>query len=383
MRVLAITLLYPTAAAPHHAAFMPDRLRALARHAQVTLLLPQQTFPLAGLVGRAPSPPLAPGDDLELACVPFTALPRVARDRRPQQIQHSLLREARARHEAEPFDVVLGHFLYPDGVAAAKVAQALGLPLVLVAHGSDVHQHCAVPARLKQVAWALAHTDRLVVVSADLGRKMVAMGLPVGQPEVIACGYDPQLFHPRPRTEARARLGLGPDRLVVFIGALRHIKRVDVILGALAKLPGVRLALVGGGELAPQLADQARRLGLTQRVQWVGAQPHEKVPDWVAAADALVLASDREGTPTILVEALALGVPVVATAVGGIPDLVGDAGRLVPPGQADALAAALAATLDDPPEPATLQARVADLTYDAVGAREYAVLAAACAAHKA
>jgi glycosyltransferase involved in cell wall biosynthesis len=133
--------------------------------------------------------------------------------------------------------------------------------------------------------------------------------------------------------------------------------------------------VVGGGAEAPRLAAQARRLALGERVLFAGPQTHDRVADWMAAADAVVLASEREGTPTTLVEALGMGVPVVATRVGGIPDLVGPVAPLVEPGNPAAFAAAVATALADPPAAAALRARVAHLAWPSIGAAEAEFLA--------
>ena len=272
------------------------------------------------------------------------------------------------------WDVVLGHFLLPDGVAAARLADALGLPVVLVAHGSDVHTKATDPRWRADLTWALGRARGLIVVSDDLRRRLDELGLPLPPSVVLPCGYDPALFEPRDRDTARSRLGLDAGRWLVFVGALRRVKRLDVLLRALVDLPDARLAVVGDGDQAGKLRVLARSLGLDARVHWAGARPHHQVPDWLAAADAVVLASDREGTPTILTEAMAMGRPVVATAVGGIPDLVGDLARLAPPGQPVALAQAIEETLAAPPSSDRLRAAVAHLTIDEIGRAEAAFL---------
>ena len=352
---------------------MPGRLGALGRLAEVRAVLPYRTLPGARLLRRERPWPEA-GDHYTIQRVPFSALRGLGRDRRPAAMVRACRETIASLQAASPFDLVLGHFLYPDGVAAARLAQELGLPYVLVAHGSDVHSHCGVPARLTQVREAATGAGALIAVSEPLRQRMIELGLPAESAAVLPCGYDPELFRPRDRGAARRELGLGDGTLILFVGMLRAIKRVDLVLSALAKLPGVQLAIVGDGELREKLANQARQLGLERRVRFAGPQPRERVAVWMSAADALVLASDHEGTPTVLVEALAVGTPAVATAVGGIPDLLGDLGTLVPPNDSAALAARLQATLAAPPAPDRLYQRVSRLSQPEIAKSEFEVL---------
>ncbi len=369
MRVLALTTLYPTPDAPHRAGFMPGRLAALAAHVDLVAVVPEQTFPF-----RRARPSETPQAPWPLYRPTFFGIPGVGRNRRPAAIERGAWPLVQQLHGAQPFEVVLGHFLYPDGVAAARLAARLGLPWALVAHGSDVYQHGAVPARSRQIGAALAGAGAVIAVSAPLAARIVESWQPPTAPVVLPCGYDPGRFAPRPRDEARAELRLGDGPWLLFCGMLRRLKRVDVILEALARLPSVRLAIVGQGPEAARLADQARRLDLEQRVLFVGPQPHARLPIWYAAADCVVLASESEGTPTVLVEAMAMGRPVVATRVGGVADLVGDLASLVPVGDAGALVAAVESTLAAPPDAAALRARVAHLQWPCIGSAEAQVL---------
>jgi glycosyltransferase involved in cell wall biosynthesis len=139
---------------------------------------------------------------------------------------------------------------------------------------------------------------------------------------------------------------------IVFIGRLRSPKRVDLAVRALAllrrTLPEARLDVVGGGPLCDELRGLAAREGVAESVGWLGTR--SDVPELLAGAACLLLASDYEGCPLTVLEAMAAGVPVVATAVGGVPELVvkGETGLLVPPGQPEPIASALEAILSSP-----------------------------------
>lgn len=383
MDVLVVTRLYPTPSQPYHAAFIPPRLRALAARADLRVVVPQAVYPLDTWHRRAPRLPAFESTAAYPIYRPgFFAPPGLFRKTRAKMLSASVCKVARRLAAERPFDVVLGHFLYPDGVAAAAAARLLDLPLVLAAHGSDVYLHGQNPHERQLITAAVAQADGLLCVSAALRDKMLELGMAAADAVILPSGYDADLFAPRDRAAARAALGLPQGPWLCYVGALRDLKRVDVILRALAKLPEVRLALVGGGPEADALASLARELNLVQRVRFVGPQPHERVPDWMAAADAVVLVSEHEGTPNVLIEALALGVPVVATPVGGIPELVGEVAPLVPVGDAEALAAAIRQILAAPPPAEVLRARVAGRTWTEVGERQAAVLRAAIEAHR-
>jgi glycosyltransferase involved in cell wall biosynthesis len=152
---------------------------------------------------------------------------------------------------------------------------------------------------------------------------VIALGIPPDRVTTLRNGVDLDLFRPVDRAEARRRLGLdGPTLLAV--GHLAEHKGQDIAVEALVALTDTRLVIAGDGPMEPRLHRLARTLGVSDRVRFAGTLPQEELPLWYGAADALVLASSREGMPNVVLEALACGTPVLATAVGGVPEIVSE-----------------------------------------------------------
>lgn len=188
---------------------------------------------------------------------------------------------------------------------------------------------------------------RVLCPSSFLRRLVVAWGVPAERVEVLANPMP--LLPPLPdRDGARRALGIdGPT--LAFAGRLTAQKSLRLALEAIAVTPGVSLLLAGEGPEGPDLRRQAFDLGLDGRVRFLGAQPRERVLELFRAADGLLLSSAWENFPHTVVEALAVGTPVLATASGGVAEVVTDGrnGLLVPPGDIEALAAAISRFFDD------------------------------------
>jgi teichuronic acid biosynthesis glycosyltransferase TuaC len=256
------------------------------------------------------------------------------------------------------FDVVLGSWAYPDGFAAVVAARLLGLPCVVKLHGSDINIIAKLPGPRRMSAWALPKATRIVAVSRALAGEVEKLGVPRENIAIVMNGVDAQLFHPRDRAAARKELGLPIEgKLALYVGNLKAEKGVLDLATAWKSVPEGTLVVVGGGPAKSALEAEA-----TDRFKLVGPQPLPSIPTWMAACDVLVLPSHAEGTPNVVLEALACGRRVVATNVGGIPDLLTSdtLGTLVPAHDPKALAVALAhalATTYDPDDVARLGAR--------------------------
>jgi glycosyltransferase involved in cell wall biosynthesis len=232
--------------------------------------------------------------------------------------------------------LVHGHFLYEVGVAAVRLARSFGVPSVVTVHGTDarwlLQGGVQERFRARMLAAALA-ADRLVVVERGLADELIGAGVSPERVRVIPMGVDEDTFHPSDRLVARRALGVAADaRLVLVVGRATPEKGVDVLERAVAFLPAsVRVVVLG---------PSSRPSG---RVEYAGPVPSTEVAAWFAASDVFCLPSLAEGSPVSVVEALASGRPVVASAVGGIPAQIeeGVNGLLVAPGDERALAAAL------------------------------------------
>lgn len=346
MRVLVLTRIFPNPLEPLSAPFNRQQIAALAARCDVEVLAPVPWFPGARVFGRRlRAGRLADVDrrtrvgDVSVAHPRALYLPVVGAPLATPLLELSIGRLV--ERERGRCDVVLGSWVHPDGCAAIRLAERIGVPCVVKAHGTDVNEL----ARRRDVApivrALLPHADAAVAPSRPLVRALVELGAPADRTVHVPNGVDRTIFRPNDRAAARAALGLNPsERLVVFVGRLVREKGVEELLVAHAELPGVRLAVVGDGPLRERLARAPRVLA-------PGAVPLPEVARWLAAADVVTLPSWSEGTPNAVLEALASGRPVVATRVGGIPDVVDDrVGLLVPARGASALAAALGRALD-------------------------------------
>jgi glycosyltransferase involved in cell wall biosynthesis len=240
------------------------------------------------------------------------------------------------------FDAIDAHYLYPDGVAAAWLGRTFDLPVVITARGSDVSQlpHYAVPRRL--IRSALQAADGLVAVSASLGRAMLPLGAAPETLTVLRNGVDTAMFRPLDREEARRSLGLTRPTLL-SVGLLIERKGHHRTIEAMRSLPGFDLLIAGEGPDREELEALARRLGVADRVRLLGSQPHGALAALYSAADAMVLASSREGWANVLLESMACGTPVIASNIWGNPEVVGapEAGLIYDPNTPEALARAV------------------------------------------
>jgi glycosyltransferase involved in cell wall biosynthesis len=220
------------------------------------------------------------------------------------------------------FDVIDAYYFYPDGVAATLLARHFNVPAVLTAYGSDINllPHHAVPRRL--IRWAANRADALTTVSQALCEELAALGAPREKLNVILNGVDLQLFAPpQDRAALRSKLGLdGPTLLAV--GNLVRLKGHELMLRTLTLVPDVRLLVIGSGPEEERLQHQARALRIADRVRFLGHVEQSALPMYYGAADALLHTSTSEGIPNVLLEAMACGTPIIATNVGGVPEVV-------------------------------------------------------------
>lgn len=378
IRVLTLSTLFPDASRPRFGPFVERQTLGLAAHPDVELKvaapigIPLWPLSLAShYAGFAAVPAREVWKGLDVLRPRFVHLPGAggrfdagAIVRRLKPLLESLRRDF-------SFDVIDAQFFFPDGLAAVRLGEALGVPVSIKARGSDVHFWGDRPATRAQVIEAGVRANGLLAVSQALKADMVAMGMPEERIRVHYTGVDLERFTPLDRAEAKAALGIdGP--LLVSVGALLARKGQALVVEALPALPGVTLALIGQGEEKERLGQLADRLGVADRVRFTGAIDHEAMALWLGAADAMVLPSASEGLANAWVEALACGTPIVITDVGGARELVDrpEAGRLVAP-DPEGIVSAVKALLADPPDPRAVRRTAERFTWEANTAALY------------
>jgi glycosyltransferase involved in cell wall biosynthesis len=355
MRILAITNLYPNPLQPHRGTFNRQQFRALAESHDVRVIAPiawtDERAARKAFGSELPKDRRVACDGLVVDHPKYWFTPRVLRSCYGHFFRRSIERTfERALIEFSP-ELILSAWAYPDGWAAVELGRRAGLPVVVKVHGSDILTLANVPGRGKRTAEAMRNADGIVAVSRDLADKVVRMGADPGRVKVVYDGIDPGRFCPGSRSGARQCIGVqGDERIILFVGNLVLVKGVDVLVDACAELARrgerVRCFIVGQGPLRGALEQQAARLGVGDRVTFVGPVLHAELPDWFRAADVFVLPSHSEGVPCVLLEAAACRTPFVASRVGGIPEIAGlNRGEMVDPGDAGALAAGIARVL--------------------------------------
>jgi teichuronic acid biosynthesis glycosyltransferase TuaC len=389
MRALVVTKIFPNAVEPLSAPFNRQQFVALGRHCEVEVLAAIPWFPAASALARWSSagklgavPRTDRIDGLRVTHPRVLYVPLVGHALSAGLYAASMLPSVLRRRGR--FDVLLASWAYPDGVAAIALGRALGIPTVVKLHGSDIDVLATRPMLRRQLAFALPRAARVVAVSRALAAKAGELGVLADRIDVVTNGVDSELFRPRDRAAARAELGHPGDTRpwILYVGRVEADKGAHELAAAFSRIaaarPDVRLVVVGDGR-ARETIEQALR-PLAERALFVGARPLPEIPLWMGACDVLTLPSHHEGTPNVLLEALACGRRVVATRVGGIPDVVHrpELGTLVPVGDAVALATALDETLAAPYDAATVAALGTRGGWDDSAVRLLASLERAC-----
>jgi glycosyltransferase involved in cell wall biosynthesis len=248
-------------------------------------------------------------------------------------------------------DVINAHWIYPDGVAAVWMARQLGVPVMLTALGSDINVYSRYPLRRSQILWALHQANGVTAVSRALVTAIEGFGVDPSKLQLIRNGINADSFsrvNAETVQQLRRQFGLRNDRkYLVFVGRLHPVKGLIHLLDALNLLfsdsnLNFDTILVGDGELRLELERSVAARGLNEHVRFAGEVPHSRVNEWLQAGDAFCLPSLMEGMPNVVIEAQACGLPVVASSVGGLPDMVGtETGILVAPAKPADLASAL------------------------------------------
>lgn len=362
MKLLTVTTLYPNAAAPSHGVFVENRLDAWRRAADgaARVIAPVPWFPstakVFGAWARHARAPLAERRrDIDIVHPRYFLAPKVGMDAAPAALARVIEREARAiMGQGYDFDLIDGHYLYPDGVAAVTVASALGKPVVLTARGSDVTLLTNYPKQRAMILDAVQRADAVVCVAAALKDGLVALGAPAEKIVVLRNGVDLNIFKPQDRIAIRRRMGLeGP--VIASVGHLIDRKGHDLVIEALAEIPEATLLIAGDGPEERRLKALAQKAGAAARVRFLGRVDHEALVEIYNAADALALASTREGWPNVLLEAMACGTPAVATDAGGSAEVLSAnaAGRIVRVRTPNAFATALKGVIAESDRAAT------------------------------
>jgi glycosyltransferase involved in cell wall biosynthesis len=366
MRVLVITKIFPSSLEPLSAPFNRQQIGELAKLCDVEVLAATPYVPLASLTSiperAARLSSLPERERLHGIDVTYMRQLYVPRLGLPVAVPLYLASLVPYRERLQAADVILGTWAYPDGCASVIAARALGKPSVVKVHGSDVNTVLKNPAARAVAARVLPRANGVVAVSRPLAEELAALGIPRSRVHLIRNGADLSLFQPRDRRAARRALGVPEDAaLILFVGRLEPQKGIRELLDAFdavrERIPAAVLALVGDGVSSEEVRGRAAAWP-SGSVHVLGSRPHAEVAEWIAACDLLTLPSWAEGTPNVVLEALASGRPVVATRVGGIPDIVdATCGFLVAPRDGHGLGAAIVSALGRRWDEGVLRAR--------------------------
>jgi teichuronic acid biosynthesis glycosyltransferase TuaC len=324
LKVTVVTPYFPVEGEPHRGQSAFQTLLRLQELVELDVIVPLATYPrwleprnFAYSRRRVSFRP----DGIKTVYFEYPAIPVLSRPVNGEicaSMLGPLVRKARP-------DVILNYWIYPEGYAAARVGRKLRVPVILGALGSDINRlPDAITRHLTRLAlhWA----SHVITVSSHLREQIIRYGVPPARVTAILNGCDARLFRPRPSVEARAALGIQQSPVVLYVGRLDLNKGLRELLLAAQllkpKYPRILVLIAGGGPANELLKSQISCLGLQNHAILLGTKTANEVALLMAAADVFTLPSYAEGCPNVVVEAHCSGRPVVASNVGGIPELI-------------------------------------------------------------
>ncbi|WP_332671489.1 glycosyltransferase [Aromatoleum sp.] len=372
--------LFPSTVQPNAGLFVRERMFRMGEYAPLVVVSPQPWFPFQSIISRfkpgyRPMPPREETQqDVTVLFPRFLAVPGVLRRLDGLSMAVCTLPLMRRLRRERRIGVIDAHFAYPCGYAAATLGRWLGLPVSVTLRGTE-SRHLADALLRDRVLDAVRGATRVFSVSDSLRRLVVEQGVAPRHVSVVGNGVDLGRFRPIPTEQARRELGLPDDaKVLVSVGGLVERKGfhrvIELLPALLERFPSLHYIAVGGpspeGDMTALLRDQVHKLGLGQRVIFTGPLPPDQLHIPLSAADVFVLPTRNEGWANVFLEAMACGLPVVTTDVGGNAEVVNapKLGTIVPFGEPHALRDAIGRALETDWDRECIIAYARDNTWD-------------------
>ena len=333
MRILTFTSLFPNSIDPAHGIFIFQRATHLGRLPgnNVEVISPVPYFPRYIKLARWRTAAALPSEervgDLIVHHPRYFLLPKISMPVHALLMFLGSLPLALRMNAQAGFDCIDAHFVYPDGLAAVLLGKVLKVPVVVSARGTDINVYPSFRSIRPMIRWTLSQAHEIIAVSASLMEAMHALGASTYKTHVISNGVDGDRFERVDPVQARIQLGLQAGiPFIVSVGALIPAKGHEKLIKAFKQIvprhPNLRLYILGEGPSRLNLTSLIQKLDLQDRIQLPGKRPNEELKSWFSASEVSCLVSEREGWPNVVTESLACGTPVVATRVGGIPEIL-------------------------------------------------------------
>lgn len=388
IRTLLFSTLFPSAARPVHGIFVETRLRELLKSGEVEtkVIAPVPWFPFKsqrfGEYGLfASTPKRETRNSIEIYHPRYFLPPKVGMNIAPFSLARAALPiVSRLLKSGFDFDLIDAHYFYPDGVAAGLIAKKIGKPFVVTARGSDLNFIAEYENPKKLILETAARARASIGVCKALTDRLRDLGAEEHKLHVLRNGVDLQRFHPLGRDVARKYLKLPEQRIIVSVGRLVPLKGHEIAIEALAKLSNCYLYIIGDGPLKTSLENLAVTLNVENRLKFVGKVANEQLKWWYSAADVLALSSSHEGWANVLLESMACGTPVVASAIPGTMEVLQSerVGRFMLQRTPDAFIDAINSLFDAPPDPGVVRAYAEGFDWEATTRGQLEIFRSVC-----
>ena len=350
MKVLIITNAFPSSAEETRGIFTYQIANALKSKCDIEVIAPLPWIPpflKNAAVSKYPYanvPEKETVGDIKVHHPRYLVIPKILGFMHAVFMFFPLLRLVEKLSRSDKIDLIYARWIFPDGAAATWVGEKLHIPVIVTAMGCDINLFSTMRFRRFQICRALKRVSFITAVSNNLKEKILSLNVPIQKVKVIPNGVDLDLFHIMPKKQIRKKLGIPEIKSIILtVGTQDEVKGTKYLIEAFAKMKKKTelptfLICIGEGPLRNQLILAAQKLGVDKDVLFAGRKDHREIPLWMNAADVFCLPSIREGHPNVVIEALACGIPVVASAVGAIPEIIGEKnGRICEAGDTEAL----------------------------------------------
>ncbi len=374
--------LYPSTAQPNRGIFVETRLRKLVATGRIEarVIAPVPWFPFRGSrFGSYGAFAATPRSDVRhgipVSYPRYLIVPKLSLQYQAQSYLRALRTALRTQQlSCADFDLIDAQYFYPDGVAGVALARELAKPVAVTALGSDLNIIADLPGARASVQDALKTANQVITVSEALATRARELGAPASRVTVLRNGVDPELFRPADGAKWRA-LAPTAKPLLLSVANLVPLKGHDLTIRTLKEIDGAELLIAGEGPQRRALEALAAQIGVTHRVHFLGRLAQTELAALYSAADIFVLASEREGWPNVLLEAMACGTPVVSSKVGGVPEFVDtrETGVLVGARSVTGFAAGIRQLFASLPVRATVRAHALKFGWDDVISRQVAL----------